>query len=92
MTYNPKRKEMYTNLSGHSSYTFNEQQWHAIKIDHRRFGSGCQTKLYVDFQELEDRKHNCGSYSASETIVYASRDHTENSATGYVDSFRFVWL
>ena len=92
MTYNPKRKEIFTNLSRYSRYTFTEQKWRAIKIDHRRSGSECQTKLYVDFNELVDRKHPCGSYSASKTIVYASKDQTDIPATGFVDSFRFVWL
>lgn len=92
MSYNPYQKSIYNSISGNSAFTFSENQYHFIKIDHRRSGSGCQTKLYIDFKELKASNNNCGSYSASETVVFASKDYNGKSATGRVDSFRFVWL
>ena len=92
MSYNAYSKQIYNSLTGNSAFKFSENQYHFIKIDHRRSGSRCQTKLYIDFKELKATTNNCGSYSASETVVFASKDYNGKSATGRVDSFRFVWL
>lgn len=98
--YNPKHEKIHIHLFEigsdlfiSSSYTIRENQWHHIKIDHRFTDSGCRTELLVDFTLLDVLSNDCGSYSVPETEVFSpTKDHTNTPATGYVDSFRFVWL
>ena len=64
-----------------------------IKIDNPFTDSWCHTEIFVDFTPLGVLSNDCGSYSVSETKVFSpTKDHTNTSATGCVDSIRFVWL
>ena len=73
-------------------------QWHHLKIERRSTGhpdNKCSTTLHVNFNQIFEKITDCGSYSATETELYASCADSScryHSVSGLVDSMRFVWL
>ena len=75
---------------------FELNQWYYLKIERRSTGhpdNKCSTTFHVNFNQIWERVTDCGSYSATETELYASCPGSSClSVSGLVDSMRFVWL
>ena len=75
---------------------FELNQWYYLKIERRSTGhpdNKCSTTIHVDFNQILEKVTDCGSYSATETELYAScASYSCLSVSGVVDSMRFVWL
>ena len=71
-------------------------QWHHLKIERRSTGhpdNKCSTTIHVNFNQIFEKVTDCGSYSATETELYAScADSCPYTVSGVIDSMRFVWL
>ena len=81
---------------GKASVDLNLNQYHYLKIERRSIGypgNKCSTTFHVNFNQIFEKVTDCGSYSATETELYAScADSSCRSVSGLVDSMRFVWL
>ena len=77
-------------------------QWHYLKIEKRSTGHSdnkCSFTFHLNFNKIFEKVTYCGSYSTTETELYAScADFLRSlyascrSVSGRVDSMRFVWL
>ena len=71
-------------------------QWYHFKIEKRSSGqpdNKCSFTTHLNFNQIFEQVINCGSYSATETELYAGCwNPLCKSASGLVDSMRFVWL
>ena len=90
--------EFYFNgaISGYKYFHLELNQWYHLKIEKRSTGhpdNKCSTTFHVDFNQIFEKVTDCGSYSATETELYAScASYSCLSVSGLVDSMRFVWL
>ena len=81
---------------GSTFVDFELNQWYYLKIERRSTGhpdNKCSTTFHVDFNQIFEKVTDCGSYSATETELYASCASSScDSVSGLIDSMRFVWL
>ena len=81
---------------GYPYFNLELKQWYHLRIENRSIGhpdNKCSTTFHVDFNQIFEKVTDCGSYSATETELYAScASYSCLSVSGVVDSMRFVWL
>ena len=90
--------ESFVKYLGESYFNLEFKKWHYFKIERRSTGhpdNKCSTTVHVNFNQIMEKITDCGSYSATETELYASCVDCCpycKSVSGLVDSMRFVWL